>query len=338
MLRYILRRLGFSLFVLFAVTTMTFFLAYVVPGDPARMVAGETASTEQVEQVRKQLNLDKPVTVQYWSYLNRLLQGDLGVALHSNRPVVQDIREFFAATFELTTIAMIICLAVGVPLGVLSAVRKDTWIDHGVRLFSLSGVSMPSFWLGLLVQMLFGMAMKALPIAGRVDSLLFRRNPFPRVTGLYLVDTALAGNWVMFRDAASHLVLPALCLAYPSLVMVTRMVRASLLEVMQEDYVRTARAFGLGEEVVVYKYALRNALLPAITIMGLAYGYLLGGSFLVETIFAWPGLGRYASFSIINSDYPAIMGVTILVAIVYTSVNLVVDLLYAYVDPRVRLS
>ncbi len=336
MLDYTLRRIAFLALVLFVVTTITFSLAYLVPGDPARLVAGDKASQEQVEVVRIRLGLDRPIPVQYAMYLGRLLRGDLGRSLHSNRPVLEDIRDFFSATFELTTLAMGLTVVIGIPLGVLSAVRRGSLVDHASRLFSLAGVSLPVFWLGLLLQLAFGMAL-GLPIAGRVSSRVLMDAPLQTVTGMYLIDSLLTRNWAVFRSAATHIVLPMVTLALPSLVLVTRMVRSSLLEVLVQDYIRTARAYGFPERVIMFKYALKNAMLATLTLIGLAYGYLLGGSFLVEAVFAWPGLGRYAASSIILSDYPAIMGVTLLVTLAYGLVNLAVDLCYAWIDPRVKL-
>lgn len=333
---YVLRRIAFLVLVLFIVTAITFSLAYLVPGDPARLVAGDKASQEQVARVRLELGLDRPVPVQYYLYLGRLLRGDLGRSLHSNRPVLEDVRDFFSATFELTTLAMLLALAIGVPLGVISAVRRGSAVDHASRLFSLSGVSIPVFWLGLLLQLAFGMTL-GLPIGGRVGSRVLMDAPLITRTGLYLVDSLLSGNWPVLASACQHILLPAVTLALPTLVLVTRMARSSLLEVLVQDYVRTHRACGLPERVVVYKYALKNAMLATLTIVGLGYGYMLGGSFLVETVFAWPGLGRYAVSSIINSDYPAIMGVTLLITVAYGLVNLAVDLSYAWIDPRVKL-
>lgn len=330
--RYIARRLYLMTLVLWVAVTITFFLAYLVPGDPARLMAGAMAPPAQVEAMRKELGLDAPVPVQYVRYLRRVVRGDLGISVHTRRPVRQDLREFFAATFELTTAAMILAVIAGVPLGILSAVRRDTMTDHIGRLVALAGVSVPVFLLGTLLQLAFSVGWPVLPLGGRVAT----DDPVTPITNLYLLDAVLRGNWAGFRSAATHLVLPALTLAYPSLSLITRMVRASMLEVIGQDYVRTARAIGLTKQRVIYRHALPNALIPTMTILALAYGYALTGTFLVENVFAWPGLGRYAAFSIINADYPAILGVTVVSALIYIMINLLVDLGYACLDPRVR--
>lgn len=329
--RYAAQRIGFMLVTLWAVTTITFFLSYLVPGDPARLIAGATASHEQVARVRSELGLNRPVPVQYVSYLSRLVRGDLGQSLQTRRPVMFDIREYFAATFELSTVALILTLMVGVPLGVLSAVYRDTPFDHFCRLFSLSGVSLPVFLLAMLLQLVFCRLLGLFPLGGRVTmgAAWFE-------TGLYLAESLIRGDLSRLSDVVSHLVLPTLCVAYPSLAMVTRMMRANMLEVLPQDYVRTSRAFGFPQRTVHFHYALKNALIPTVTIVGLAYGYLLGGSLMAEVIFAWPGLGRYAAFAIMNSDYSAVMGFTLAIALSYMTLNLFIDLSYGLIDPRVR--
>lgn len=334
---YFLRRILLLVFVLLGVVTLVFVLAYMIPGDPARLQAGTFATHEQVAELRKELGLDRPLYDQYVLYLQRLLRGDLGNSIHTRRPVAEDIGDYFTATFELTTISMAIAIVVGIPLGVVSALKKDKMTDHISRLFSLSGVSMPSFWLAMLLQFFLAAKLGWFPLADRVDGNVVRYHPLTPITGLYIVDSILTGNLPVLVSALHHIVLPALVLAYVSLVVITRMIRASMLEVLRQDYVKTAKAYGLAKRVVVYKYALKNALIPAVTIAGLSYGYMLSGTFLVESIFSWPGLGRYAAASIINADYPAILGASLLVAVVYMLVNFAVDLLYAFLDPRIRI-
>jgi peptide/nickel transport system permease protein len=319
---------------LWVVVTITFFLSYLIPGDPARLIAGATASPEQVELVRHELGLDQPVAIQYGRYILRLLRGDLGESLQSRRGVSLDIRDYFGATLELSTCALLVTLAAGIPLGVLSAVHRDRAFDHANRLLSLSGVSLPVFWLALLMQLLFSQALDVLPLGGRIAA---GSAALPHYTGLYSIDSLIAGDWARFKDVIIHLILPTICIAYPSLATVTRMVRANMLEVLQEDYLRTARAYGLPSRVIYFRHALKNAMLPTITVIGLVYGYTLGGSLLAEMIFFWPGLGRYAAFAIINSDYPAIMGVTLTIAVTYMALNLVIDLAYGLFDPRIRV-
>ena len=330
--RYVALRAYLMGLVLWVAVTITFFLAYLVPGDPARLMAGPTAPPDQVAQVRKELGLDDPLPVQYGRYLTRLLRGDLGISVHTRRPVARDLKEFFAATFELTSVAMALAILLGVPLGILSAVNRNTLSDHAGRLLALTGLSIPVFLLAMLLQLTFSVWWPLLPLGGRTAT----DAPVVPLTNFYLVDAILGGNWRGLRSAVAHIVLPAVTLAYPSLSVIMRMVRASMLEVLGQDYVRTARAVGLGRRRILYHHALRNALIPTLTILGLAYGYALTGTFLVETVFSWPGLGRYAAFSIINADYPAILGVTIVAAAVYMAVNLMVDLGYVLLDPRVR--
>ena len=332
---FIIRKLLLFAVVIVGVSVITFFLSTVVPGDPVRLALGQFATHEQVEEYRRELGLDQPVYKQYAHYAGRLLQGDLGVSIHTGFPVKSDISKFFAATFELTTISMIVALLIGLPLGVLSAVYRDSLLDHAARIISLSGVSMPVFWLGLLLQLIFAVWLGVAPIGGRVSSQVSAAHPLKSITGLFLIDSILTGNWPFLLDFLKHLALPAATLAYSSLVIITRMTRANMLEVLRQDYVRTADVYGLPRHKVIGKYALKNALISTVTIVGLAYGMALSGTFLVETIFSWPGLGRYAASSIINSDYPAVMGTTLLVALIYTVLNLLVDLVYTILDPRI---
>jgi ABC-type dipeptide/oligopeptide/nickel transport system permease component len=333
---YVIRRLLLALFVLIGLTAITFTISRMIPNDPARMWTGPRASAQQVEQARHELRLDKPVIEQYWYYLLSLMKGDLGVSIHTRRPVMDDIRDYFWATFELTDAAILVAIAVGIPLGVISATRKDRVIDHVTRLFSLSGVSVPIFWLGIILQLFFASWLGFLPTGGRVDPFVLSRTPIRTITGMYLLDSLLNGNWAFFESALAHMILPLIALSYASLATITRMTRSAMLEVLRQDYVRTARSKGLSERVVIYRHALRNALIPTTTVIGLTYAFMLGGDFLVETIFDWPGIGRYAVDSIVNVDFPAVAGVTLLAALIYTIVNLLVDMFYAIIDPRIK--
>ena len=335
MLRFLAKRLALLVLVLLGATIITFVISHAVPSDPARMWAGPRAGPAQIEQARRELGLDQPVYIQLVVYITRILRGDLGVSIHTRRPVLNDIAAFFPATFELTTFAMIVALALGIPMGVVSATRRDKLPDHASRIFSLTGVSVPIFWLGLLAQLVFSSTLHILPTSGRVDGSLLANAP-PTITGLYLFDSLLAGNWPFFASAFVHILLPGLTLSYASLAIVTRMTRSTMLEVLGKDYIRTARMKGLPERVVLYKHALKNALIPILTIVSLCYGFLLAGAVLVETIFDWPGMGLYATNSILTLDLPAIIGVTLIVAVIYVMINLVVDILYTFVDPRVR--
>jgi peptide/nickel transport system permease protein len=333
---YIIRRILLLIPVILGITVLTFTISHLIPGDPAALTLGPHAHADQIAAYRHELGLDKPLYDQYWIYLKNLVHGNFGVSLTTHRPVAHDLREYFPATFELTVTALLITILLGLPLGVLSAVRKDTSVDHVSRIFSLTGVSMPIFWLGLLLQMVFAYRLGWLPMNGRVDTYVLAAHPLHTITGLYILDSLLTGNWPVLGSCLIHILLPAITLSYASLAVVTRMVRSSMLEVMEQDYIRTARAKGIHEQFVVYKHALKNALIPAITVIGLTFGMLLGGAFLTETIFSWPGMGRYAVGTITSLDFPAIMGVTLIAATAYVTANLIVDVLYAIVDTRIR--
>lgn len=335
MLHQIYRRVILSIIALLGITILVFVLSHVVPGDPARLAAGPQAREEQVESVRKEYGLDKPLPQQYLIYMKNLLKGDLGKSLQSRRPVVEDLRDYFPATLELTLIASIIAIIGGILLGMVSALKQNQFLDHFSRIFSLTGISMPVFWLGLLLVLLFYRDLSWLPFGGRLDASL---TPPTHITGLYLLDSVLTGNWETFWSALAYLVLPSISLSLGSLGVIARMTRASLLEVIPQDYVRTARAKGLQEKAIIYGHVLRNALFPIITISGLQIGSLLSGAFLVEVIFSWPGLGTYAMKAILFLDYNGIIGVTLLIGLVYMLTNLLVDILYFVVDPRVRAS
>jgi len=336
-LEYVLRRLITLAGVVLGVTLVTFVISRLIPADPVAVMMGEVyrSDPELVAYFRRQLGLDQPLPVQYVIYLKQLVQGNWGVSYHSNRPVIEDIQQYFSATFELTFVALILAILVGVPLGVISALRKDRWVDHVTRIGSLVGVATPVFWLALMMQLLFYSRLGALPLGGRADDLLLLSYPVKFITGLYVVDTFLTGNWPVFRNVIIHMMMPALVLAFRAVAWIMRMTRSAMLEVLRQDYVRTARAWGLTERVVVARYALRNSLIPVLTVIGLTYGQLLQGSWLTETIFNWPGMGLYAVKSIMYSDYPAILAVSLIASLVYVAVNLVVDILYTYVDPRI---
>ena len=319
--------------VLLGVSVLTFFIAHVVPGDPVLVALGEHAREEQIVAYRRAYGLDRPVPVQYAVYLGRLTRGDLGISIRTRRPVADDLQEFLPATIELSGAAWLVALLLGIPAGILSAVFKDRIFDHLSRLGALIGASFPVFWLGLLLLGAFYYRLRWLPGPGRLDVVI---SPPPLRTGLLLVDAVLAGDGEALRNALRHLVLPALTLGLFSTAVIARMTRSAMLEVLYQDYIRTARAKGLREWRVVSLHALKNAMIPTLTIIGISFGSLLSGAVLTETIFAWPGLGRYATASAISLDFPAVMGVTLVVAVVYTQVNLVVDLIYARLDPRVR--
>lgn len=330
---YLIRRLFLLVFVIFGLFTFTFFISHILPGNPARLHAGHHATREAIEAITRRWGLDKPVWEQYIIYLKGLVRGDLGDSLQSQRPVLSDLMVYFPATFELTTTSIIITILVGIPLGTISATKKDTVLDHISRLFSTTGVATPTFWLALLLQLLFYRNLSWLPFGGRLPQGMV---PPRHITGLYILDSLLTGNLRAFLASTRHIIMPAICLSYVSLATVTRMLRATMLEAMDQDYVKTSRAMGLSERRVLYKYALKNALIPVITLVALSYGGMLGGTLLIESVFAWPGIGYYATQGILTLDFPAIMGTTLLFGFIYIIVNLLTDMLYVFVDPRVK--
>ncbi|HDT2543988.1 TPA: ABC transporter permease [Klebsiella aerogenes] len=313
------------------VCVITFIISHLIPGDPARLLAGDRASDEIVRHIRQQLGLDLPLWQQFARYVDALLHGDLGTSIRTGRPVLEDLKTFFPATLELAFCALLIALLVGIPLGVLSAVYRNRWTDHLVRLMALTGISTPAFWLGLGVIVLFYGKLDWLPGSGRLDDWF---DPPTRVSGFYLLDSLLEGNVEVFFNALQHLILPAATLAFVHLGIVARQIRSAMLEQLNEDYIRTALASGLPKFTIVVRYALPNALIPSITVLGLALGDLLYGAVLTETVFAWPGMGAYVVSSIQALDFPAVMGFAIVVSFAYVLVNLVVDLLYLWIDPR----
>lgn len=315
------------------VSIITFFLSHLVPADPAIVALGDHATESQLNTFREKYGLNKPVLEQYWIYVTNLVQGDLGISLRTRRPVADDLRDFFPATFELSLAALVFSILIGIPAGVISATARNRLPDHIVRVVSLIGGSVPIFWLGLMVISLFYGRLGWLPGGARLDK--FIPAP-PTVTGLFTLDSLLASNFQAFWSAAQHLVLPALTLGYFSTAIIARMMRSSMLEVLNLDYVLVARAKGLSQGKVIWRHAVRNALIPTVTTIGVTFGSLLSGAVLTETIFSWPGLGRYATYSATNLDFPAVMGVTLLAALVYTTANLVVDLGYHWLDPRIR--
>ena len=332
-LNIVRRRLLLLVLVVFGVSVVTFVISHMIPGDPARMMAGERASNEVVAQMRISLGLDRPIYEQYLTYARNLLTGDFGLSIRTQRPVLDDLIRFFPATIELALAALVFAIALGVPLGVISAVAKDRFIDQVTRTISVTGISTPAFWLGLLMIYLFYGRLGILPGSGRIDSAL---TPTPFVTGFYTLDALLAGDGRAFVSALQHLVLPGLTLGFLHLGVVTRQIRSAMLEVLGEDYIRTARASGLSRRRIIFDHALRNALIPSVTMIGLAFGDLLYGAVLTETVYAWPGMGNYVVQSISALDFPAIMGFTVIASTAYVLLNLVVDLTYMLLDPQIR--
>ena len=333
---YILRRLLLVPPLLLGVTLVTFLLSHSVPADPVAAHLGQSAMMDPatVEAFKREWGLDRPLHEQYFAYLDNLRQGKLGRSLLSKRTVEEDLRQYLPNTIVLATTAMIVAVLGGVPLGIISAVKRNSPIDHLVRALSLIGVSMPVFWLGLVSLFLFYYHLDWMPGPGMLSN---SQVAPPSVTGVLLLDALLAGEWGVFGNALHHLVLPSLVLASFSLGLIARVTRSSMLETIGQEFIRTARAKGLVERLVVLRHALSNALIPTVTVIGLAYGNQLGGAVLTETIFAWPGIGRYAYQAAASFDFPAIMGVTMLIAAIYIGVNLIVDILYGVLDPRIRV-
>jgi peptide/nickel transport system permease protein len=335
MLRFLIRRLLLLLFVVWGISLVTFVLARLVPTDPARLIAGPRAGPEAVAVVRHDYGLDRPVAEQYLRYIGGLLVGDLGRSFSSKRPVADDLRAFLPATVELTLASLLIATIFGIPIGIIAAVRRNTGVDYVGRGFATLGLSLPPFWIGLLAQLVFYSGLTLLPVGGRLSQDVAAP---PVMTGMYTVDGLLSGQGRTFVDALWHLILPAVVLSFGTTAVFVRLIRTTLLEVLAQEYVRTARAKGLAERMVVLRHALRNALMPVLTIGGLQLGLLLSGALLVESIFSWPGIGRYTAQAIVSADYNGIMGVTIVLAVIYLLINTVVDLLYAWLDPRIHYS
>jgi peptide/nickel transport system permease protein len=329
---YITKRLLLLVPVLLGVSILSFSLIRLAPGDPARTLAGEHASPQTISAIREKYGLDKPFTTQYWVWLKRVLRGDLGRSIVSNEYVMREILDRFPNTVELTFFAMFIAVAVGAVAGIVSASRQYSVIDYTTMGVALFGVSMPVFWLGIMLMMIFGVFLKWLPIGGRIDTLI----PFRRVTGLYLLDSLIGWNGPALVSSLRYLIMPSVALATIPMATIARVTRSSMLEVLRQDFIRTERAKGLSERSVIYKHAARNALLPVVTVIGLEFGLLLAGAILTETIFAWPGIGRYVVNAVRMRDYPAVQGCLLFFALTFVVVNLITDLLYVLIDPRIK--
>lgn len=334
---YVIRRLALAVLVLVSVSVITFLIARVVPSDPAAAWVGPRPTPEQIAQARRELGLDKPLYVQYLRYVRALLRGDLGVSVKTHQPILRDLKTYLPATLELVLFGMLMAITIGIPLGVLSGAKRNGLLDHSSRLVAIAGVSMPTFWLGLLLQLLFFGKLGWLPLGGRVDRSISLYNPVQQITGFYLIDTVLTGNWVALQDSLVHLVLPAFTLATYAIGLTIRMTRSTMIEVLEEKYIVAARAAGLPERTILFRLALKNAIIPTLTVLGLSFVYSLTGAILVEVIFSWPGLGTYVTNAILNVDFPVIMAVTLVVTVFYVFINLFLDLLQAALDPRVTL-
>jgi peptide/nickel transport system permease protein len=329
------KRFLLGVLVLLGVVLITFIVTHVIPSDPAAKWAGPRATPEQLKAARIELGLDKPIYIQFGDYLLKVVHGDLGKSLKSHMPVTQELLERLPATIELVLWSTIAAFVIGLPLGVLSAQRKGKLLDHFIRFFSVGAVSLPSFWNALLFQLVFFSFLGILPFGGQVSQDIQLFSDIPHVTGFLMLDSLITGNFPLFKDVLLHMIMPGLALAAYPMGLSARMTRAALLEILNEDYIRSARSYGLKERKIIWSYAVKNSLGPTITVITLSIGYTLVNTFLVESIFSWPGIGYYVAVAITNLDFPAIMGVTLFSACSYVVLNLLADIVIA-LDPRVR--
>lgn len=333
---FITKRLLLGILVLFGVIVITFFLTRVIPADPAAQWVGARATASQIQAARVELGLDKPLYEQFFRYVADLSRGNLGYSLRSHQPVSTELKSYLPATLELVLLSTIFAVLTGIPLGVLSAYKKDHWLDHLSRFFSVGAVSLPTFWVGLFLQLIFYRLLGVLPLGDQLSTSVRLLNPVRHITGFVIFDSLVTGNFIVFRDALAHIVLPGITIALYPIGLVARMTRSALLEILNEDYISAARSYGLPPRMVLWSYALKNSLGPTVTAVTLSIGYTLVNTFLIEAIFSWPGIGSYISSAVMALDYPAIMGVTIFSAIAYIILNLLADIIIA-LDPRVRV-
>ena len=329
---YITKRLLMLIPVLLGVSILAFSLIHLAPGDPAITMAGEHASPQIINAIREKYGLDKPLTTQYWIWLKQVLHGDLGRSIVSNEFVAKEILERFPNTVELTIFAMIFAVVIGSIAGIISASRQYSIFDYSFMGVALFGISMPVFWLGIMLMMIFGVYLRWLPISGRISMMI----SFQRITGFYLLDSLITGNFAAFISILRYLILPSVALSTIPMATIARVTRSSMLEVLRQDFIRTERAKGLSERMVIYKHAVRNAMIPVITVIGLNFGLLLAGAILTETVFSWPGIGRYVVNAVNMRDYPVVQGCVLFFALMFVIVNLITDIVYVYIDPRIH--
>jgi peptide/nickel transport system permease protein len=332
MVAYIIRRLVQLIPVLIGMSLVVFAIIHAIPGDPALTILGEHATPDALAALRVKLHLNEPLYKQYFYYVWDVVRGNLGESLRTKAPISSEIGSYLAATIELSIAALVFAVVVGVNAGIIAAWKRASWFDYIAMLIALVGVSMPVFWLGLMEQWIFVDRLDILPSTGRFNP----REAIDGMSGFYVIDTIIQGNWSGLQDVLLHLILPSVALGTIPMAIIARMTRSSMLEVMKSDYIRTARAKGLHEFWVVYKHALRNAFAPVLTVIGLQLGLLLGGAVLTETIFGWPGIGRYIYDAIAFRDYPVVQSGVLVIAFLFVIINLLVDILYAYIDPRIQ--
>lgn len=333
MTTFLIRRLISLVPVLIGISIVVFLLLRLTPGDPATVMLGERATPEKVAELRAQLGLDRPLWQQYITFMERLAHGDLGRSIISDDSVASELGQRFPATAELVFFAMCWGLLLGIPTGVIAALKRNTFVDVASMIVALLGVSMPIFWLGLMMIYLFAVWLRVLPPSGQIDLTI----PFVRTTNFYLIDALIHGNWAALWSVLRHLILPSLVLSTVTVPILARLTRSAMLDVLNQDYVRTARAKGLRERIVIVRHALRNALLPVVTVVGIQIGGLLGGAILTETIFSWPGMGLWMYQAILNRDYPIVQAGVLVAAVIFVLMNLLVDISYGILDPRIQL-
>ncbi len=330
---FVIKRVALLGLMLIGLILIMFTISHVAPGDPAGVAAGPDATAEMIEVIRKEYGLDKPLPMQFWIYLGDVFQGDLGRSIRTTHDVTDDLLRYFPATFELVGVAMLIAIFFGVPLGMLAAVFRDKGADHAIRFVSVSSVALPMFWLGLLLQLFVSLKLGWLPLGGQIGLMTERPEP---ITHLLLVDSLLRGQFETFREAFAHVILPAIALSAPALAAIIRVNRAEMIEVLHQDFIVTARAHGISSFRIVAIYALRNAMIPTLAMIGLRFGWMLGGTVLVEGVFDWPGVGLYAVQSAVNSDFQPVMGATLLIGFSFMLANFAIDIAYGWLDPRLR--
>ena len=336
-LAYLIRRLTLAIFVVIGVLTITFIVSRLVPADPARLFTGPRASKEKIEETREKFGLNKPIPTQFVSYIKSTIQGDFGISFKTKTAILTDLKIFLPATLELVTLSLLLAVAVGIPIGVFSGAHWGKKLDILGRVLTISGVSIPSFWLALILQLLFFSWLGWLPLGGRLSREFLIFDPIQYITGFNLIDAAITGHWNAWKDALIHIIMPAVVLAVYPICLISRMLRGAIIEVLTQDYVTAARASGMPERFVLFRFALKNAIAPTLTVISLVFAYSISGSVLVEIVFNWPGLGKYITDAIINADFPVVLAVTLIVTVIYVLINLFVDLLQAVIDPRIQL-
>lgn len=334
---FVVKRFILAFGVVIGVTIITFTTARLVPSNPARLWLGPRATPEQVELTSIQLGLDRPLYEQYFIYLGQVIRGDFGISIKSHQPIIKDIQTFLPATLELVFFSMILAIIVGIPLGVLSATKKNTLLDHIVRFFAVFNASTPVFWFALILQLFLVEKYRLLPLGGRVSQNISLFNPIETITGFYIIDSILTKNWIALKDTLIHLILPGIVLASASVGLAIRLTRANMIEILEQKYITMAWAFGLNPKLIYFRLALKNAIVPTLMVLGLAFVWSITGAILVEIIFLWPGLGSYLTRAVLNFDFPVIVSISLVVSIFYVIVNFLLDMLQAFIDPRIVL-